>query len=180
MKTSGLNREKVLLIITLTVLGLLVLDRLLLSPFITSYEAKASQIDQLKEALEKGELVLSREKVILEHWNNLLIGSLSPEKRENYLLSRVESWNQKSGLEIQSVKPEHILSKREGPERMACRIFAKGEYREICQFLLSMRVDNLNIHVERCDIISKSATGNNLNLVLHFSCLILDKGEKPS
>ena len=169
------NRQRFLAILAAIGVGLLVGDRLVLSPLIKGWKERAAGIEELKKSIAKGALVLQREDRIHERWDSMRTNTL-PEnvsEAENEVLRAFERWSEDSHLSVSSIKPQW---KRAGEDYMTleCRADAFGSIQALSQFLYNVEKDPLALKVEAVEITSRDDTGRQLSLALQVSGLLLN------
>jgi len=169
------NRQRLLAIFAAIGVGLLVGDRLVLSPLIKGWKERAARIEELKKSIAKGKLMLQREDRIHERWDSMRTNTLpdNVSEAENEVLRAFERWSEDSRLSVSSIKPQW---KRAGDDYMTleCRADAFGSIQALSQFLYNVEKDPLALKVEAVEITSRDDTGRQLSLALQVSGLLLN------
>jgi len=169
------NRQRLLAILAAVGVGLLVADRLIITPLASGWKDRTDRILELKKSIAKGTLVLQRENRIRERWDSMRTNTL-PEnvsEAENEVLRAFERWSEDSRISISSIKPQW---KRVGDDYMTleCRADAAGSIQALSRFLFNVEKDPLALKVEAVEITSRDDTGRQLSLALQVSGLLLN------
>jgi len=174
------NRQKTLLIIVVSIVGLMLAWSVILTPLKAAWDDRNKQIADLKKAVE-GDKRLIRDRVkIVGRWehmkNNVLPGN--PTKAGSDILKAKDKWEQESGIKVDSFSPqvrtEEDPDSKEVITTMACRVDATGNMRNLLRFLWAIESDPMGLRLEDVEISSKDNNGQQLTLGLTLSGLILD------
>jgi hypothetical protein len=168
------NRQKLLTMVALSAVVILAGDRLVFSPLIRLWKARANQIAELVKDLNQAELLLEREKAIRERWEQMRRQTLpaNPSVAENQVLKAVDRWAQESRIGFSSLKPQWRQS-GEDYLTLECRADAQGDLRVVTRFLYELERDPLPLKVEDVDISTRDPQGQQLSLGVRFTALLL-------
>lgn len=169
------NRQQILVLAAAIGVGLLVGDRLVLTPLIRGWKERAQRITELTKSVNQGSLVLAREETIRSRWSQMRTNTLpaSVSAAENEVLQGFERWSQDSGISISSIKPQW---KRGDDDYMTleCRADAFGNIQALTRFLYELEKDPLALKVEAVEIAARDNNGQQLTLGLQVSGLQLN------
>ena len=168
------NRQQLLVILAAAGAALLIGDRLLLSPLMASWQARSKQIGELTKQVKQGSLLVSRDSIIRDRWDQMRNSTLPEEvsAAENEVLRAFERWSQESRISISSIKPQW---KRAGDDYMTleCRADAFGSIEALTRFLYEVEKDPLALRVEAVEIAARDNDGQQLSVGLQVSGLQL-------
>ena len=171
------NREKLLFILVAIVLGLFAGDRLLLQPYLGSWKKHGDNITKLKDQLNKGNRLRSRERIIRADWDSKKENSLPLDENlaQDSVLTAVRRWGTESGVSLNytSSRPreEDTFTSIEG------KLDITGSMSQVLRFLYQVEKDPLAIRVKSFDIDSKD-NGQTMSMGMIVSGLILTKPDK--
>lgn len=169
------NRQRFLAILAGVGVGLLVADKMILTPLINGWKDRADRIVELRKSISKGALVLQREDRIRERWDSMRTNTLPDNisQAENEVLRAFERWSEDSHISVSSIKPQW---KRAGDDYMTleCRADAFGSIQAVSRFLYNVEKDPLALKVESVEISSRDDSGRQLSLALQVSGLLLN------
>src|SRR5437588_8975020 len=99
------NRQQILALLAIVGVALLVGDKFVLSPLISSWRARGLRVLELKKEVDDGSQLLMRDQVIRDRWEHMRTNTLSINASiaENEVLSAFERWSQDSRLSITSI-----------------------------------------------------------------------------
>ena len=168
------NRQQLLLILAAAGAALLIGDKLVLAPLTASWQARSKQIAELTKQVNQGSLLVSRDSVIRNRWDQMRNSTLPEEvsAAENEVLRAFERWSQESRISISSIKPQW---KRAGDDFMTleCRADAFGSIQAVTRFLYEVEKDPLALRVEAVEITARDNDGQQLTVGLQVSGLQL-------
>jgi Tfp pilus assembly protein PilO len=172
------HRERLLVVLAIACIVLLGGDRLVLSPLVKAWKARASRIVELEGSLAKGKILVTREKDLQKRWSDMRERSLPTvlPDAENQVLSSVNSWSQESGLSVTALKPRWTQEEKDH-RKVEFRLSGTGDIRSVAQFLYELEAASLPIRIESVEIASRDNQGRSLSLEMVFTGLVLEKGE---
>src|SRR5260370_23515837 len=71
------NRQKLLIILSVTVVALFAADQLVRAPLFNAWQARASRVAALRSQVARGKMLLQRERGIHNHWDEMQRKSLT-------------------------------------------------------------------------------------------------------
>lgn len=172
------NRQQFLLIATAVVVGLLIADKVVLTPLIAGWKERSTRIAELRKSIAQGEGLLQRGERIRERWDGMRTNTLPDNisAAENQVLRAFERWSDESRISISGIKPQW---KRAGDDYMTleCRADAFGSIHALTRFLHSLEKDPLALRVESVEITARDESGQQLALAIQVSGLLLNPQE---
>jgi hypothetical protein len=169
------NRQQLLTILAIAGIGLLGLDKLVLSPLMASWDTRTKQIADLKKNIIVGQGLVDQEQSIRRRWESMRTNTLpsNVSQAEAQMFRAFDRWSQDSRITIASIKPQW---KRLNDEYMTyeCRADAMGSMSAITRFLYQVERDPLAVKVEAVELTSRDNNGQVLNLGLQISGLLLN------
>jgi hypothetical protein len=177
------NRQKFLLIVALTILGLFVATSVIYEPLKANWIARSKRIADLKEKVAYDNHLLRRRTEILARWDNMKNNVLPPNSSQagSALLKAKDRWVEKSGVGIEDFSPQ--LKQDTDPDSSdvittwECRTDASGGMHSILNFLWSIESDPMGVQLEDIELSSKDNSGEEMTLGLTLSALVLDNGQ---
>ena len=168
------NRQQVLLLGALGVVGLWVADSLIVTPLVAGWRSRSSNIVELRKQVHDGEQLLLRERGIRARWSSMRTNTLPTEVSvaEGRLLGAFDGWSRESRVSIMSIKPQWKRSE-DDYLTLECRVDASGSLSTITRFLYELEHDPLALKVESVELSSRDSTGAQLTLGLQVSGLVL-------
>src|SRR5262249_45310471 len=136
------NRQRALAILAAIGVGLLVGDKLVLTPLLHGWAERSTRIDELKKSISQGTLILQRETQIRERWESMRTNTLpeNTSEAENEVLRAFDRWSEDSRISISSIKPQW---KRAGDDYLTVeyRADALGNMQALARFLYNVEKD---------------------------------------
>lgn len=168
------NRQKTLVILAALGVAFLLGDKMVVTPLMAGWEARSKQIAELTKQVNQGSLLVSRDAVIRDRWDNMRTNTLPVDVSfaENEVLTAFERWSKESGISISSIKPQW---KQAGDDFMTleCRADAFGTIQAVTRFLYEVEKDPLALRVEALEVSTRDNDGQQLAVGLQVSGLQL-------
>lgn len=165
------ERRKFLLIVTasLCVCGVIV-DRFIIPPLVALWKERAERIEELNARIAKGSLLLEREAMLRERWENMKQSALPNDASvaQNEILKAVDRWAQTSNLKMTSIKSQW----RPIDERyttLECQTSGAGDLHAIARFLYELERSPLPLKVEKYELSTRDENGATIALGVQFS-----------
>ena len=176
---NALSRHRLLLYVMIGVLGLLFMDRLVLTPLWSLWSERQTRIGDLQAAVEEAQALCDREEGIRRRWQSMLDGSLpsSESEGESLVLRSVNEWAGAHGVQITTVKPRWSTDDEDATV-LECRATALGSLRALGSFLHALETSPLALRVEEVALIPRDDRGSVLSLELRFTGVVLTKPEE--
>ena len=168
------NRQQLLTIAAVAAVVLFAGDRLVLSPLLKAWGARATHVVELRKQINEGKMLLQREQTIRDRWqqmsNNSLPGNTSAAEQQ--VFKAVDLWAQNSGVAIAAITPQW---KHDSDDYMTfeCRVDAAGDLGKLSRFLHSVERDPMALKLELVELSARDKEGQQLSLGLQLSGLVL-------
>jgi hypothetical protein len=178
MKLSLQNRQQVLTIAAVVVVGLWAGDKLLVTPLTKAWRERNVRIVDLRKSVAQGSQLLDREAAIRERWQTMRTNALPNEVSlaEGRVLKAFDRWSEESRISITSVQPQWKQSAEEYMT-LECRVDGFGSLSTITRFLYEIEKDPLALKVEQVTLSARDNEGSQLTLALQVSGLLLNARE---
>ena len=122
------NRQQVLVVMAIIVVALFAGDRLVLSPVMAAWNARAARIADLRKKLAQGDMLIKRQQDLRSRWDQMSHNALpnNTSTAEQQVFKAVDSWAQSSGVTISAITPQW---KHDSDDYMTfeCRVDAAGD-----------------------------------------------------
>jgi Tfp pilus assembly protein PilO len=169
------NRQQLLLIIVLVMVGLWVGNEIVFSRVAKLWKARAARIAELRVQLDQSRSLLQREQIVRSRWEYLRRNSLPPDASaaEQKFFQSVNKWAADSGVVITAITPQR---KRDAEDYMTyqARVEAKGNLPALSRFLFELEKDPLALKLEGVELAARDKEGRELALGLQVSALVLN------
>jgi hypothetical protein len=174
------TRQQWLGLIAIAGLALLAADSLVRAPLVRLWKERSAEIARAKASVERGESLLSRERVIRDRWSHMRTNTLSSEVSvaENQVFRAFERWSQGNRMVINGIKPQW-RNYSEDYATLECRVDAAGALGDLTRFLYEIERDPLGLRLEVVELNSRDDRGQQLTLGLQVSGLQLNATSTP-
>lgn len=166
------KREKTIVILAGSVIGALLLDRVLVTPLWDSHILAQSRIENaerdLRDAQATGRNSLRARRV----WKELAGDTLQSDasQAQSQLLNGVRVWAQQAGVNLTSLKPEGAES--EGAfDRLIVRAAATGDMESLSRFLYAAEASQIPVRVADVTLASRRDGEDDLSLQVGFATI---------
>jgi hypothetical protein len=177
MKTGG--RQQLLIIVTLAVVALFASDRLIYSPLLNLWRARASEIKELRGQIRRGTATIKNEQAIHGKWDQMRANTLP--NNQSAALEKISKafhdWAEESGASLNGVTPQW-KSDSDEYKTVVCRVDASGTLWMLSRFIYDIEKDPMGLKLESVDFNSRDNTGQQLTLALQVSGLVLTGQEQ--
>ncbi len=169
------DRQQLLLVLAAAAVALFIANKVVFTPLTNAWKARSDRIADLRKRVTDGELLLQRASIIRSRWDQIRTNTLSntPSVAVQQLLKAVEGWSQDSRATLTSEAPQW---RRDADDYMTlqCRVEAAGTLDTLTRFLYNIERDPLAVRIESVELSSRDNTGQQLNLGLQISGLVLN------
>ena len=174
------NRQQLLTVLALAVVGLWIGDKFVLEPLLASWRGRNDRIAELRQRVSKGEQLIARERALRDRWESMRAHALPEDisAAEDRIIHAFNQWEKDSGLSVTLSDPQ---SRRTSDDfaTLECRADATGSLAAITRFLHAMEMDPLAVKAESVEWTAKNSDGSQLSLVLTVSGLQLSPPQRP-
>ena len=167
------NRQKVLLIVVAAGILLWLCDSFAFEPLIASWHARADRIVKLRQQVDDGNRMLSREASLNGRWDEMRSNSLPTDVSlaEAQMLKAFDRWERASGITRVSIKPQ--WKSEDQYMTVEWRADYSGDLTRIKSFLYQIEKDPMGLKLDTVEISSHDDNGQTLTLGLQVSALRL-------
>ncbi|MBI3097713.1 MAG: hypothetical protein HYY93_05610 [Planctomycetes bacterium] len=170
MLASG--RERTLAFLTAAIVGLLALDRLLLSPGLARWDAQTAGLAEARETLLKHGETLSREEDLRQRWS-AMAARLSRVNAENVgtdFLTALKGFARDSGIDFSDIHPNRKVSRGDFDE-YTFETSTKCPTRGLSQFLYRIDGSPEFIAIPQFSVTAGNDGPSSLNIALRLSTI---------
>jgi hypothetical protein len=173
------NRQQLLLAITTAAVGLFAVDKLVVTPLMASWSARATRVADLQKRVNDGKRLIQRERGLRNHWLQMQTNTLPTDRSlaEQHLLKAFDRWAQDSHVSVTSITPQ---AKQDADEfsTLECRVEAAGNLQAITRFLYDLERDPMSMKLQVLELSARENDGQQFALGLQVSGLILTAQEQ--
>lgn len=182
MKINANNRQKLLLIVAAAGVFLLVLDQLVFTPMLKSWQARTAEIAQLKKSVAGGRGVLERGPRTQGVWKEMQSQALprDPAQAEQELIAAFDRWGRASSIELASIKPQWKRGTKDQTSLLECRVDATGTLATLTRFLFEVERSPMALRIDSIELSARDTNGQRLSLALLVSGLRMTPLERKS
>ncbi len=168
-----LPRQRLLLLASSVLVGLLALDRLVIGPAVAHWQARTTEIAALERTLSAGRAVIERREQTEAAWRRLREGALprDPSMAEQRMLSSLETWARAQGVELTGLRPRWRKASASDASLLECRLDATGSFPALVRLLGELERSPLALRVEALELTSRDENGQRLSLALSVTGL---------
>ena len=168
------KRERILAIATVSVLALLLLDRVALSPYMEARAGLLQQEDRLLDDLRGVNRTLQTRKHAQRQWRAMLDTGLrdTPSQAESRVLHAVRQWASEAKLELTSVNLERTEASGE-LRQITFHAAGVGRMQAVSRFMYHVETSSLPLNVLNVQLSSRAPGKDDLALDVRVSTLLL-------
>jgi Tfp pilus assembly protein PilO len=168
------NRQHVLLVVTLSLLGLYAANLLVYGPMVKWWDARQSRIKELRQEVKDGKSLIRRESYIRNDWANMRTNALpnDPSQAEQQLLRAFNGWASDSGVNVSSVTPQW-QNNQDDYSTLDCRVEASGGLSTLSRFIYEIESDPMALQLASIELTASDDKGQQLTLGLDVNGLAL-------
>ncbi len=168
------NRQQVLVVVTLALLGVYLADLLVYEPMVKWWKAREASVVALRQQVDQGRTLIHRESFIRDEWQHIRSNALAndPSTAEQAVLKSFDNWASDSGANVQSITPQWN-NDQTNYSTLECRVEASGDLGTLSRFLYQIESDPMALQLESVELTASDEKGQQLNLGLQFSGLAL-------
>jgi len=168
------KRERYAVIGVIIVIGVLALDRLVLTPMLDRRKELQDQTLAASADHDRAEGLLKNRPQLSKRWNGMLTGGLKSDASSavSQVLHRVELWASESGLAFAGLKPERT-EKYQQFQIMTFRANGTGNLSAIGKFLWHFETADIPIRVTDLQLTSRKEGTDDLSIQFGISTIYL-------
>ncbi|HUU11377.1 MAG TPA: hypothetical protein VM431_12695 [Phycisphaerae bacterium] len=166
------QRERLILIAAVVVLGALVLDWFALTPLLDRRAEVTAAKDLLLGKMQKAETVLQRRRTLGARWQRMRTEGLKPDpgEAESQVLHALGKWAAETGLNLVSIRPERSNQETPLPE-INLRAAGTGSMAAVSRFLWRLETAEIPVKIKTLQLASRKEGLDDLSLQLDLSTL---------
>jgi len=174
------KRQKLLLFGALAGLGILLGDRLVLSPLLAAWDRRSEEIAALQKRVDQGRQLVARQDAVRAGWTRMTTNALPKvvSAAEGRVLSALDRWSRAANVNVTSVKPQWKQTE-EDHMTFECHVDATGSLSMLTRFLYEVERDPLAVRVEAVELAARDNDASQLTLGLQVSGLLLNAPSRP-
>ena len=168
---NRLDRQTLLKLVAGSCIGLLLLNWLVIDPATHSWSEQSERIAALRTKVDKGRSLLDREDRIRNLWAAMLRANLPPDvsAAQAACETAISRWQGDSGITVPSLTPQWQTREDDGYDEFEYRIAATGDQVSLGRFIYDLATDPMPCNLEECEISTRDAHGQSLNMAARFS-----------
>lgn len=173
------NRQHLLALFAGAVIALFLGDKLVFTPLLNGWKARADRLERLQNNVRNGEALIERAASLENRWDSMRANTIAADASaaESQIQRALERWSRASGVSASSFRSQW----RRPDENFAvleCRLDAVGNLAGLARFLYEIESDPIGVKVDRVDLSARDNEGRQLNLALTISGLqLLNPGQ---
>ena len=173
------NRQQLLTILTLTAIGLLVLDKIVTPPLMAFWNKRAAQIVTLQKQVKEGQLLQHRKDSLRGRWAQIQSGALTNDTTaaEQELWVGLNHWSQNSGVSVNNIVPQWKQGSDAAYKTLECHVDVSGSIDRLSRFMYALETDPMALKVQSVEMTAKDNNGTVINLSVQMSGLVLTQQE---
>ena len=173
------RRKKLLLIVTLICVGVWLADNVVFTPLLTLWEKRAARIATIEQDLAKNTSLLDRGTDLKARWEDMKKHALPtrPSDAEKAVLESVNQWIGESKLTVTALKPHWTRPNKEA-QVFEVQVEGKGNMESAARFIYALESADLPLRVDNLELKSQNEKGQQLNISLRFSGLVLEEASQ--
>ena len=175
------KREKYIAIGASAAIGLLLLDQVVLAPFVAQRDSIDKNRAGLQTQLDTASDLFSRERRLRKIWSELEAGGLNldPSQAEGQALRSIIAWAEKSGVSLSALKPERSTDERKF-EVISFNVTGTGAMPDLARLMWAMETAPIPMRVTDMQITPRKEGTDDLSARISVSALCLPPQATPS
>ena len=169
------NRQRLLGIVAIVIVALFVADRMVFTPLIEGWKSRSEQLTQLRKSIDQGSMLIKREKITRDRWNELRTSTLpvNASQAEKEMLNAFEKWSADSQVSISSIRPQWKKGATDEYSLLECRVDAAGTLPVVAKFLYNIESSPMAVKMETVELTARDNNGEQIALGLLISAVRL-------
>jgi hypothetical protein len=167
------KREKYVGILVVVVLGILLLDRIMITPLLERKAELNSRIEAAQGELDRANRVFSTSRLASRKWKELAGNSLKtdPSEAESQILNSVREWAQDAGMALPNITPERTKEKDFG--KIVVRASGTGGISQVGHFLWRVQTAGIPVRITNITITTHKEGTDDLSVQFAIATLYL-------
>jgi len=169
------NRQRLLMILAASAIGLLILDSAVRAPLTTAWQSRSAEIARLKKSVTEGRSMVERADRIRSLWAEMQTQAVpnDPAKAEQDLVTAFDRWGRAGSVELGSIKPQWKRGATSRYSLLECRVDATGSLASLSRFLYEVEKSALALRIESIELTARDENGQRLAMGLLITGLRL-------
>jgi hypothetical protein len=169
------RRQRLLLVAAVSVIGLLLLDRVALTPLLAHWRGAGLEIATLRRNLATGAGAVQNAAHTRQRWEEVQAATLPAEVGQagQIVLSSLNQWGRDSGVAIGSITPQWKRGADNRYSTLECRVDAAGSLGALARFLQAIECSTLALRVDSVELGTRDDRGQNMSATFVVSGLRL-------
>jgi Tfp pilus assembly protein PilO len=165
----------------ISIVGLLLLDWVVITPAMGAWSEQSDKIAALRQKVERGQQLVDRQNAIRQRWAQMVKANLPTEvsAAENLAFQAIGRWARVSGVSFASLTPQW-QDHDEGYQTLDCRASATGTQASLSRFIYEMETDTLPVSLDEFEITTRDERGAQLTMTARFSFLRMNVSGKDA
>jgi hypothetical protein len=186
------KRERTILIAVGASLGVLVLDRVILTPLSDRQIALAKQIDDDRKLLDSDRKLISSKPRLDQHWNeNLARGLFSdPGSAQQQVVSALNDWVTETGIRQEinqpSANPQPVSragskgsAERDKFMKLTFKFVGSGSMQQISRFIWRIQTAQIPLRITDMSVSTNKESTDDLKVSLDLATIFLNPDKLP-
>ncbi|MBN1844259.1 MAG: hypothetical protein JW810_01160 [Sedimentisphaerales bacterium] len=175
------KRETYILLVTVSIVAVLILDRYALTPFLDLRRQSRDEKLKLQDTLFKAESLLRRRHQLESRWRTMTEQGVrqNVSETESQVLHEVRNWSRASGLNLSSIHPDRLRG-TETRQELTFLVSGTGNMRSVGQFLYQVETASLPLRLLDVQISSRQEAADDMSCQLTLSAIHFDPKTKES
>jgi Tfp pilus assembly protein PilO len=179
MVLSG--RERYIFIGVVIALAALVLDRLVLSPFLIGLSAMETQRASLSSQLSRDNALVESRGKLQSQWSEMVKAGMKsdPAGAEIQVLQSIRDWARESGISLSLLKPDRLAGKSRLPE-ISFQASGTGNMNAVSQLLWRVQTAKIPIKLTELQIGARKEGVDDLSFQMRVSTVYAPPRPSPA
>jgi hypothetical protein len=175
-------RQRLLVIVIASLIGLYALDSWVFEPLLGVWQAHTAEIVQLRKSVANGRSLMARASQLDRVWSQMQANALPKEQgqAEHDVISAIDGWGRANYVELPSIRPQWKRGATDRSSLLECRVDATGTMAALSHFMYELERSPLALHVDSIEVTARDDGGQKLTLGLVVSGLRLSPLERKS
>ena len=166
------KRERIIFWSTLSVILLLVIDRLVITPAMDKFDAVSKEKSDLEVSVHEMNELRDQRKPMAQRWQTMLDTGLTdgPSAAESYVFHALNEWENQCRIDLTAITPQRATAV-EGLQEVSFTIAGKGTLETVSEFLWLVEQAEMPVKITSLTLGSTNASGQEMTLTLKISVL---------
>lgn len=169
------NRQQLLIVLTITVVALFAGDKVIVGPLTNLWHARSGEIKKLRTDIANGNSLIKDGDALRSRWDRMQTNTLPNDSKRatEQALKVLQEYALESGATLVNFNPQWKSDKDEY-KTLVCNVDASGNLWNLTRFVFNIEKGPTAMKIESLNLASTDNTGQQLNLRLQASGLVLN------